>query len=232
MSTLAKPQRCCTLAKNIAAMKKNFVLALPIALLVACADPADKVPAADVATNRSDSTAAATAASPAPAAGAKAYAITADNSKVEFTGSKVTGKHDGGFKKFEGEVHASGGNVSHAKVTIDTTSLWADNDRLTGHLKSPDFFDVAKFPTAVFETTSISGTGDNAKVTGNLTLHGVTKQISFPAKIHVKGDAATVAAEFSINRMDFDIKYTGKADDLIRDNVVLRLDVKATPKAG
>ena len=165
-----------------------------------------------------------------PAAGAKAYAITPENSKVEFTGSKVTGKHDGGFKQFTGEIHTSGSTVSHAKVTIDTTSLYSDNDRLTGHLKSPDFFDTAKFPTAVFETTNVSGTGAGAKVTGNLTLHGITKQITFPANIEVKDDAVTVKADFSIKRFEFDMKYPGKADDLIREDVVLRLDVKATPK--
>jgi len=210
---------------------KNLLLSLPVAFLVACADPSENVPKANVsATNQSgSSTAAATPST--PAAGAKAYVITPDSSKIEFTGSKVTGKHDGGFKLFQGEVHASGNSVSHAKVTIDTTSLWADNDRLTGHLKSPDFFDVAKHPTAVFETTSISGSGDNSTVTGNLTLHGITKRISFPAKIAVKDDGVTVAAEFAINRFDFEMKFAGKADDLIRENVVLRLDVKAA-KAG
>jgi polyisoprenoid-binding protein YceI len=207
-------------------------LALAILFLAACADPADKVPAASISTNGASATIseAAPATAPASTAGAKAYAITSENSKVEFTGSKVTGKHDGGFKQIQGEVHTSGNTIAHAKVTIDTTSIYSDNDRLTGHLKSPDFFDVQKYPTAVFETTSISGTGENSTVKGNLTLHGVTKEISFPAKIEVKDDAATVKAEFSINRQDFGIKYTGKPDDLIRDLVVLRLDVKATPK--
>ena len=200
-----------------------------VLLFAACADPSENVPAASVSTNSTSSTAA-TPATPPSNAATKAYAITAENSKVEFTGSKVTGKHDGGFKQLQGEVHTSGNSVSHAKVTIDTTSLHSDNDRLTGHLKSPDFFDVAKFPTAVFETTSISGTGPTANVTGKLTLHGVTKEITFPAKIEVKDDAVTVKAEFSINRQDFGIKYAGKPDDLIRDGVVLRLDVKATPK--
>lgn len=208
---------------------QTLLLTLPIAILVACADPADNVPKASV--SATDQSAAATPSS-SPTGAAKAFVIAADSSKIEFTGSKVTGKHDGGFKQFQGEVHTSGDSVAHAKVTIDTTSLWSDNDRLTGHLKNPDFFDVAKYPTAVFETTSISGTGDDAKVTGNLTLHGITKQISFPAKIHVKDDAVTVAAEFSINRFDFEMKYPGKADDLIRESVVLRLNVKATPKAG
>jgi polyisoprenoid-binding protein YceI len=210
---------------------KNLLLSLPVAFLVACADPSENVPKANVSATNQPSTSTAAATSSTPAASAKAYAITPDSSKIEFTGSKVTGKHDGGFKQFQGELHAANGAVSHAKVTIDTTSLWSDNDRLTGHLKNPDFFDVAKYPTAVFETTSVSGAGDNSTVMGNLTLHGITKQISFPAKIAVKDDAVTVAAEFAINRFDFEMKYAGKADDLIRENVVLRLDIKATPKA-
>ena len=206
---------------------KNSFLTLPIALLVACADPSENVPKADVSATNQPVTASA-----APSAAAKTYMISADNSKVEFTGSKVTGKHDGGFKQLQGEIRVNGNAVSQAKVTIDTTSIWSDNDRLTGHLKSPDFFDVQKFPTAAFETTSITGSGDSSTITGNLTLHGVTKQITFPAKIGVKGDQVTVNAEFAINRFDFGIKYPGKTDDLIRENVVLRLDVKATPQAG
>ena len=112
---------------------------------------------------------------------------------------------------------------------IDTTSIYADNERLTGHLKSADFFNAAQMPTATFETTAITPQAANSLVTGNLTLHGVTKQISFPAKIQVSDDAVEVGADFFINRFDFDIKYAGKADDLIRKEVVLKLKVKATP---
>jgi polyisoprenoid-binding protein YceI len=108
-------------------------------------------------------------------------------------------------------------------------STWSDNDRLTGHLKSPDFFDVATHPTAVFTLTSVSGTGAQQTVTGNLDLHGVTKSISFPAQVQVGDDAVTVKAEFAINRKDFNINYPGRPDDLIRDNVVINLDLRATP---
>jgi polyisoprenoid-binding protein YceI len=146
-------------------------------------------------------------------------------------GSKVTGKHDGGFKKFSGQIKTEGGKLAAtgSKVEIDTTSLWADNDRLTGHLKSPDFFDVAKFPTATFEPTSITSNGTNSTITGNLTLHGITKQISFPGDLKITQDSVDLNAQFAINRFDFDIKYTGKADDLVRKEVVLKLKVKAVP---
>ena len=148
-----------------------------------------------------------------------------------FIGSKVTGSHNGGFKKLSGEFRVANGKVADTgnKVAIDTTSIWTDTDRLTGHLKSPDFFDVARFPTATFETTSIKQDGTNSMVAGNLTLHGVTKQISFPANIQVSENSVEVTADFFINRFDFEIKYAGKTDDLIRKEVVLKLKVKAIP---
>lgn len=221
----------CARLRDMRIMKvfRNFAVVVPVVLLMACADPSENVPAANVSSGTNEAVARAEATTPSTG---KLYAVTSENSKIEFVGSKVTGKHDGGFKQFQGEVQVADGKVSHAKVTIDATSLWSDNERLTRHLKSADFFDVEKYPTAMFETTSISGVGDSSKITGNLTMHGITKQISFPAKINVSDDAVTVAAEFSINRFDFEMKYAGKADDLIRENVVLRLDVKATPKQG
>src|SRR5690606_11850656 len=130
-----------------------------------------------------------------------------------------TGSHDGGFKTFSGTVTLSGESPESAAVaiTIDTTSLWADNDKLADHLKSKDFFDVEQFPEAKFESTSIVASADGFDVTGNLTLHGVTKSITFPALIEVAEDTITAKAEFSINRKDFEILYPGKPDDLIRD---------------
>ena len=113
-------------------------------------------------------------------------------------------------------------------------STWTDSDKLTGHLKTPDFFDVAKFPKATFVMTEIKpGVSADAPytITGNLTLHGVTKSISFPATVKVSGDDLAITSEFVINRKDFGITTSGKADDLIRDEVVIKLDVKNPRKA-
>jgi polyisoprenoid-binding protein YceI len=195
-------------------------------LVSGCAkNPADDVTAANVsaATNTTPRTAA------AGTAGGAVYKIT-DDSTIKFVGSKVTGKHDGGFKKFTGQFQIADGKLAAGdnKITIDTASIYTDTDKLTGHLKTPDFFDVAKYPEAVFQPTAIEpAEAGKVKVTGNLTLHGVTKQISFPAEFAVKDDLATLKAEFFIKRFDFEIKYPGKADDLVRDEVVIRLDVKA-----
>ena len=206
-------------------MKQHHLFSLLTALttwfVAGCSDPADKVAKSTTSEPK--------AAAPAPAASAKEYVIRSE-SKIGFIGSKVTGKHNGGFKNFAGTFNVADGKiVGSPEIKIATKSLWADNDRLTGHLKSADFFDVAKFPVATFTATAIEPEGSGQKVTGNLNLHGVTKSISFPANIQIADDAVTVKADFAINRKNFNINYPGKPDDLIRDNVVINLDLKATP---
>lgn len=164
----------------------------------------------------------------ASAAGTE-YVIRA-GSTIGFVGSKVTGSHTGGFTNFAGVIRvAEGGIVGNPEIKIALASTWSDNEQLTRHLKSADFFDVEKHPVATFTITGVTGTGAAQTVTGNLDLHGVTRSISFPAQIQVAADAVTVAAEFAINRKDFNINYPGRPDDLIRDNVVIKLDLRATP---
>jgi polyisoprenoid-binding protein YceI len=205
---------------------KALIGAFPLALWVGCSNPADNVPAASVRSATNSSAKAAT-----PETMARYFAFGTNAATISFVGSKVTGKHDGGFRNFTGEFKVEDGHLADTgnKVAIDATSVWADNPRLTGHLKTPDFFNVRQFPTATFETVSIKQSEGNATVTGNLTLHGVTKEISFPATIQLDNDAVSVTAEFVLNRFDFDIIYKGMANDLIRKEVVLKLNVKATP---
>lgn len=154
-----------------------------------------------------------------------------DESTIGFAGSKVTGSHDGGFKAFEGEIVLVDGDPtqSSVEIVIDTTSLWADNERLTGHLKSADFFDVEAHPQVKFKSTEIVREDEGYSVTGNLDLHGVKKSITFPATIVVDDGGVRAQAEFFIQRFDFGIEYKGKADDLIRDEVVIQFDLRAAP---
>lgn len=206
-----------------------FITFSIVAVVVGCSkNPAENVPAANVSTATNSPGTSATA----PAGAAKTFVFGPPESSIEFTGSKVTGKHDGGFRSFTGEVNVVNGKLANTgnRVVIETASLYSDNERLTGHLKNPDFFDVKRFTNAVFETTNIETGPTNSTVTGNLALHGVTKQISFPAIIQVAADSVTLNSEFYLNRHDFEMKYGGKPDDLIRKEVVLRLKVKATPK--
>ena len=209
---------------------KHLVQILAVVFLFGCSNPADKVPEAKV-TAATNAPADVSKTAETPANAPHSYVVSPENSSIGFIGSKVTGSHNGGFKKFVGELRIANGKLADTgnKVVIDTTSLWSDSDRLTGHLKSKDFFNVAEIPTATFETTAITQNATNFTVAGNLTLHGVTKLISFPATITVSEAAVEVAADFFINRFDFEIKYPGKANDLIRKEVVLKLKVKATP---
>jgi polyisoprenoid-binding protein YceI len=213
-----------SLTLGVRAHGAAFALTLGLALAVGCNNNPTKDKAkAEVAE--------AVKTAEAPAAGT-AYAFSQDGSKLEFVGAKVTNKHDGGFKTFHGTIRVPDGKLESGsvEVEIETDSIFTDTEKLTGHLKSADFFDTQKFPKARFTSTSIKPGGEaNAThtITGNLDLHGVTKSISFPAKIQASDTGVTVDTEFGINRKDFGILYTGKADDLIKDDVLIKLNIQA-----
>ena len=198
---------------------------IPAIVLLGCGNPADNVPAASVSLASKPKADEKTA----PDSAGRTFAFGPDSATIDFIGSKVTGSHPGGFKNFAGELRVINDRLADTgnKVVIDMTSLWTDNNRVTGHLKNADFFDVPQFPTASFVSESITAAQNGSTVTGNLTLHGVTKKISFTASIQIAQDGVNVTAEFFINRFDFDIKYPGKANDLVRKEVVLKLNVKA-----
>jgi polyisoprenoid-binding protein YceI len=80
------------------------------------------------------------------------------------------------------------------------------NQKFIGHISSGDFFEVEKFPTATFVITKVAGN----QVTGNLTVKGITKSITFPAEIAVKGGKVTAKANITIDRTDFNIRYGSK----------------------
>ena len=207
---------------------KIDILTIPAALfalsLASCENPADKTSDAAVKDKVEKTTDA--------AAGTK-YVFTPD-STVGFVGSKVTGSHNGGFKTFTGHFTVKDGKPvgNDHKVVIDMASTFSDAEKLTGHLKSGDFFDVEKFPQSTFDVTELkAGDNGNYTVAGNFTLHGVTKNITFPATVTQGTDTVTIKAEFDIKRKDFGIVYPGKAEDLIRDEVVIKLDLTAKPEA-
>ena len=207
-------------------MRRSIAITILFGLMAftACNDPA-----ADATKAKTGE--AAQVASPAAAQGGQKYQITTQNSKIEFVGSKVTGKHNGSFGDFSGQVDYTGNpETSRVNITIKADSITTDTPDLTKHLKTADFFDVAKFPEASFVSTAIKAGGENGAthtVTGNLTMHGVTKSITFPATIAITPDTATVDATFAINRKDFGINYAGAADNLIRDEVVMKLAIRA-----
>ena len=208
-------------------MKSKFlalVLAAPLAF-VSCENPADKTTDAKVSGSVEKLASSAT--------GGTRYLFT-PASEVNFVGSKVTGSHNGGFKVFSGYFTIKDGKPvgTDHKVIIEMDSIFSDDEKLTTHLKSPDFFDVVKYHQATFDVTGVQQDSDTACIiSGNFTLHGITKNIGFPATVSRDGDNVRIYAKFDINRKDFGIIYAGKMDDLIRDQVVIELKLEAKPDA-
>ncbi|MFC4262727.1 YceI family protein [Ferruginibacter yonginensis] len=182
------------------------------------------------------------------AAATDGTAYTVDStSKVGWVGSKPTGTHSGTFKVKEGALTVKDGALTAGSFIIDVASLnnedlAADAEskaKLEGHLKSPDFFDVAKYPTAKFEITGVEVNTDTTKVgithiiKGNLTLKDSTKNVAVPAKVTVDAKTLAATASFSIDRTLWGINYKGPnnpQDWVISKEVAIKLNITATAK--
>lgn len=201
--------------------------ALPLTLLLSpgCKSEIDGKPAAKVDAPSSEAKPTDAAQPTTPTA--TTYKVDAATSSIGFVGAKVTGDHTGSFGTFSGEAVLTDGKPSAVNFTVETGSVTTDADGLTEHLKKPEFFDVEQFPRATFTSTKVTEKagdgGTTHEITGDLELHGVKKSITFPAKLTVESTSATGEAEFTINRKDFGIEYPGKPDDLIKDEVLLKL---------
>ena len=165
------------------------------------------------------------------AAAAETIVLTAANTTVAFTGSKVGGGHNGTFGKVTGEVKLGVQlEASELNVEIDIASLHTDSTKLDNHLKSEDFFEVAKFAKATFKSTVIvptPGKPDMYSVTGIMDIKGVRKTLKFPAKIERKaGGGVTANASFVIGRKGFHVDSDGLTDYLIKDEVGLSITIK------
>ena len=192
-------------------------------------DPSKEAPKASVGAVKS------TAEAPLPAPGETKAAV-ALTGRIGFVGSKVTASHDGVFKAWKGtatlgdtpESSSVSFSVETASVVSDPDDRGAFSEKLDGHLKSGDFFDVANHPTATFTSTTIvkdASKGGTHAVTGDLTIRGTTRPVTFPATVTMDKAGVKAKAEFTINRKDWGIMYAGMADDLIRDGVVIKLDL-------
>jgi polyisoprenoid-binding protein YceI len=162
------------------------------------------------------------------------YKIDSEQSKITWTGKKVTGQHTGTIKLAEGNLATKGKKITGGSFSIDMTTLKdsESNDRLEGHLKSDDFFSTDKFPKANFVTSSIeSKGGDQYQVKGNLTIKGITNAIEFPATIQVSGNQVTAKAKILVDRTKFDIKFRSGnffqnlGDKAIEDNFELNVEL-------
>jgi polyisoprenoid-binding protein YceI len=146
-------------------------------------------------------------------------------SKFDFVAAKITKSHNGSFKQFSGTATLAGDEIQGVSFEVDVASTELDDPKLTGHVKSKDFLDAEKFPKATFKSSNIVKKAAGAfthEISGALTLHGVTQQISFPVTVTSTPEALTGRGEISIDRQKFGIAYPGMPDDLIKDQVVLK----------
>lgn len=158
-----------------------------------------------------------------------------DKSAIEFVAAKVTRDHQGKFKDFDGTIAYGGGKPVGVSFEIDLNSVETDTPDLTTHLKTPDFFDVAKYPKATFVSTSLTEAppgapaGTTHELRGVLDLHGLKKEVMIPVKAEVTPEGVRTTSEFTINRHDWGVSYKGMADDLIKDNVLMKLNLMFPP---
>jgi polyisoprenoid-binding protein YceI len=148
----------------------------------------------------------------------------------------------GEFTKVTGTVNLDDQDISKSTVTasIDVNSLDTRVQHRDDDLKSDHFFDVAKYPAITFQSTKIVSTGEgSAKMTGNLTLHGISKEVTFdvtgPTKvIQAMGTRRGASATTKINRQDFGMVYMTNdlpgGDEMIGDIVTITLDIEMTKK--
>lgn len=138
----------------------------------------------------------------------------------------------GSFEKFKGTVIIDDADITKSKidVTIETASINTGIDTRDNHLRSPDFFDVVKFPFMTFVSTKVEPDKDNYKVTGNLTIKGVTKQgVLFVGSQNSlkENPERTATVTTMVNRQDFGVSWGG----MIADEVYVSVSSKLHPLA-
>lgn len=172
------------------------------------------------------------------------WVIDESHSKVGFEISHlVISTVEGQFKSFSGDIDFDGDNAKNssgfgASVNINVDSIDTGNVKRDEHLKSPDFFDVKKFPTMSFKSKTFTVTGKKIEVSGDLTMVGKTKSVLLTGQFLGKVSAYEVnrvafKAEGVINRKDFDMKWNDliEAGPVVGEEVTLKLVIEAKRKA-
>jgi polyisoprenoid-binding protein YceI len=162
------------------------------------------------------------------------YKVDPAQSKVEWTATKLTGKHNGTVGIKSGSLEFSGDKLTAGKFELDMTTITVSDlqgewgQKLTGHLKNDDFFSVEKYNTSTLVIKKADLKSSNLyKITADLTIKGITKEIQFDA--NVQPAAGTATAEIKVDRVNYDIKYrSGKffpeiGDKLIHDEFTLQV---------
>lgn len=177
-----------------------------------------------------------------PVEKAAAYKVDVAGSSIKWTAYKVTGKHFGKISLKSGSLEVSGKKLSKASFEADMTTLTVEDisgewaDKLKGHLMSDDFFSVEKHKTAKFVSTKIVSNGkpNGFSITGDLTIKGITKPITFDATTKIEGGKVVGTSAIKVDRTNYDIKYgsgkffQGLGDKAIYDEFDLEVSLVAS----
>jgi polyisoprenoid-binding protein YceI len=174
---------------------------------------------------------------------ATTYKVDASKSELKWNGKKVTGEHYGTINLKEGSFTLDGTRLTGGSFVADMNSIVVQdltdkefNGKLVGHLKSEDFFATEKFPTATFVVTKATpksnGTYD---VTGNLTLKGITKPVTFPVTVTPTKEGASVKGTMVVDRAQYDMKFRSKSffdaatlgDKMVYDDFTIEVNLVA-----
>ena len=173
---------------------------------------------------------------------ADTYNIDPVHSYVGFSVSHlVISNVKGKFNEFSGQILLEGSALKEAKGTIQTKSVDTGNSRRDDDLRSPSFFDVAKYPTITFESKRVDKKGDRTVLVGDYTMHGVTKELSLPIKL--KGPVKDpwgntrigLQASAKLSRKDYGMTYNKALETgglVVGDEVEIEINAEATKAAA
>ena len=165
------------------------------------------------------------------------WEVDSAHSDVSFAIRHFLTQVPGRFNRFAGTIRFDPEHLDQSSVefTVQADSIDTKNADRDKHLRSPDFFDVAKYPTLRFESERFEGEGENLRVTGDLTIHGVTRKVTVPVEFlgtleTEQGRKAGFAVDFEINRKDYGISWNRSLDQggaVLGEEVRIRINIEA-----
>jgi len=175
------------------------------------------------------------------------YTTDVSKSNIEWVGKKLTGQHSGTLTFKSGEIKMGGHGISSANFVIDMTTITCTDlkgeskEDLESHLRSDDFFGTKKHPMALIKLVSATAltedkNGNNFTIKANLTIKGITNEITFPAKVTIGDKQVKLTAKLVFDRTKWGIKYKSKtifddlADKFIYDDIDMNISVVANLK--
>ncbi len=176
--------------------------------------------------------------------GTSNWAIDASHSHVEFAVKHMMfSTVKGSFSGVSGTITLDEENIANSSVTveIDASTINTRDEKRDAHLRSADFFDVEQYPTITFTSTKVEPNGDDLRITGDLTMHGVTMPVVLEAEFTGRGmspfgmEVIGYTAKTKINRSDFGLTWNAALETggvLVGDEIKITIDIEAVPASN